>query len=237
MDEVSNAGFLQYNFLSNISVLSPQDPLNLRRFNYGNADYDTRHYFSMNYVWEVPHWKGPKVAVDGWVFSGTIFARSGLPFTVVDGIQTGNLSAFNYGGNLSGVGAFIFANYRGGAPSSCSASAVRTPCLTAAMFTPATTNFGAQRRNQFYGPHYFDTDFAVMKNFNVPHWENAKIGIGAQFFNLFNHPNFDQPVGDISSPSFGKIISTVNTPTSILGSFLGGDASPRLIQFKGNLTF
>jgi len=237
MDEVSNAGFLQYNFLSNISVLSPQDPLNLRRFNYGNADYDTRHYFSMNYVWEVPHWKGPKAAVDGWVFSGTIFARSGLPFTVVDGTQTGNLSAFNYGGNLSGVGAFIFANYRGGAPSSCSASAVKTPCLTAAMFTPATTNFGVQRRNQFYGPKYVDTDFAVMKNFNVPHWENAKIGIGAQFFNLFNHANFDQPVGDISSPSFGKIISTVNTPTSILGSFLGGDASPRLIQFKGNLTF
>ena len=237
MDEVSNAGFLQYNFLSNISVLSPQDPLNLRRFNYGSADYDTRHYFSMNYVWTVPHWKGPKAAVDGWVFSGTIFARSGLPFTVVDGNETGTLAAFNYGGNLSGLGAFIFANYRGGAPRSCSASAVKTPCLTATMFTPATTNFGAQHRNQFYGPHYFDTDFAVMKNFNVPHWESAKIGIGAQFFNLFNHANFDQPVGDISSPSFGKIISTVNTPTSILGSFLGGDASPRLIQFKGNLTF
>jgi hypothetical protein len=54
---------------------------------------------------------------------------------------------------------------------------------------------------------------------------------------LFNHPNFDQPVGDISNPNFGSIISTVNTPTSILGSFLGGDASPRLIQFKGTLTF
>jgi hypothetical protein len=46
----------------------------------------------------------------------------------------------------------------------------------------------------------------------------------------------DQPVGDVSNPNFGSIISTVNTPTSILGSFLEGDASPRLIQLKGTLT-
>jgi hypothetical protein len=237
LDEVSNAGFLTYSLLTNISVLSPQDPFNLRRYNYGNADYDTRHYFSLNYVWNTPYWRGPKVALAGWVFSGTIFARSGLPFTVVDGNQTGNLSAFNYGGNLSGAGAFVFANYLGGAPSSCSSSAVSKPCLTSAMFSPSTTGFGTQRRNQFYGPKYFDTDFTVMKNFKVPHWEAARIGVGAQFFNLFNHPNFDQPVGDVANSNFGSIISTVNTPTSILGSFLGGDASPRLIQFKGNLTF
>lgn len=237
MDEVSNAGFLQYNFLTNISVLAPQDPFNLKRYNYGNADYDTRHYFSLNYVWTVPHWKGPKAALDGWVFSGTIFARSGLPFTVVDGNQTSTLAGFNYGGNLSGSGAFVFANYLGGAPSACSSNAVKTPCLTTAMFSATASGFGNQRRNQFYGPRYFDTDFTVMKNFAVPHWEHAKFGIGAQFFNLFNHPNFDQPVGDISNPNFGTIISTVNTPTSILGSFLGGDASPRMIQFKGTLTF
>lgn len=237
LDEVSNAGFLQYDLLTNISVLSPQDPFNLRRYNYGSADYDVRHYFSLNYVWTVPHWRGPKVVSDGWVFSGTIFARSGLPFTVVDGNQTANLAAFNYGGALNGAGAFVFANYHGRAPSSCSSSAVNRPCLTPAMFSPTTSAFGIQRRNQVYGPKYFDTDFTVMKNFNIPGWEHAKFGVGAQFFNLFNHPNFDQPVGDISNPNFGTIISTVNTPTSILGSFLGGDASPRLIQFKGTLTF
>src|ERR1700756_5847305 len=237
LDEVSNAGFLTYSLLTNISVLSAQDPFNLRHYNYGNADYDTRHYFSLNYVWTTPYWRGPKVALAGWVFSGTVFARSGLPFTVVDGNQTGNLSAFNYGGNLSGTGGFVFAKFLGGAPSSCSSGAVSKPCLTTAMFSPASNGFGTQRRNQFYGPKYFDTDFTVMKNFKVPHWEAARIGVGAQFFNLFNHPNFDQPVGDVSNPNFGSIISTVNTPTSILGSFLGGDASPRLIQFKGSLTF
>jgi hypothetical protein len=76
-----------------------------------------------------------------------------------------------------------------------------------------------------------------MKTFRVPHWVATRIGVGTQFFNLFNHPNFDQPVGHISDPNCGSIVGTVNTPTSILGSFLGGDASPRLIQLKGTLTF
>jgi hypothetical protein len=56
-----------------------------------------------------------------------------------------------------------------------------------------------RRRNQFFGPGYFDTDFTVMKYTGIPHWEGAKLGIGAQFFNILNHPNFDQPVRDISN--------------------------------------
>jgi hypothetical protein len=237
LDEVSNAGFLQYTFNTNISVLSPQDPFNLHRYNYGNADYDTRHYFSANYVWQIPRFWGPRAVFGDWEVSGTIFARSGLPFTVIDGDATSTLAANNYGGALNGIGAFVFANYLGGAPSSCSSAAVTTPCLTNTMFSPAATGFGSQRRNQFYGPRYFDTDFTVMKNFQIPHWEAGKLGVGLQFFNLFNHPNFDQPVGDVANPQFGSIITTVSTPTSILGSFLGGDASPRLIQVKARLTF
>lgn len=237
LDDVSNAGFLQYNFLTNISVLSPQDPLNLRNFNYGNADYDTRHYFSLNYVFDVPKWNHLKPITNGWILSGTVFARSGLPFTVVDGDTTALLAGFNYGGTLTQQGAFVFANDLGGAPLSCSASAVNTPCFTSANFSSAATGFGQQRRNQLYGPKYVDTDLSVTKNFSLPKWETAKFGVGVQFFNILNHPNFDQPVGDISNPSFGTIVSTVNTPTSVLGAFLGGDASPRIIQVKGSFTF
>ncbi len=236
LDEVSNAGFLPYTFNTNTSVLTPQDPSNLRG-NYGNADYDVRHYFSLNYVWDIPRFWGPRAVFGDWTVSGTIFARSGLPFTVVDGNATSILASNNFGGVLNGTGAFVFANYLGGAPSSCGKSAVNSPCFTTAMFSPATDGLGVQRRNQFYGPNFFDTDFTVMKNFHIPHWESGKLGVGLQFFNLFNHPNFDQPVGDVSNPSFGSIITTVSSPTSILGSFLGGDASPRLIQVKATLTF
>jgi hypothetical protein len=82
-----------------------------------------------------------------------------------------------------------------------------------------------QGRSHFYGLKYFDADFTVMKNVRVSHWEPAKIGVGAQVFNLVNHPNFNQPIGDVSNSSFGSTISTANTPTSILGSLFEGDAS------------
>jgi hypothetical protein len=93
-------------------------------------------------------------------------------------------------------------------------------------------------RNAFRGPGYFNTDFTVVKNTAIPHWERGKLGIGFQFFNLFNHPNFNFPYSDLANSGlFGQTLSMVSPPTSILGSFLGGDASPRLIQLKAQLTF
>ena len=110
-------------------------------------------------------------------------------------------------------------------------------CSFANDFTTAT-DFGQSRRNQMFGPNYTDTDFAVMKGFGMPGWESGKLRVGAQFYNLFNHPNFGQPLNDLSAGSaLGQITSTVNTPTSILGSFLGGDASPRLIQLTAKFEF
>ncbi len=234
-DLISNGGFLQFNFATNESILNPQDPFNIRRFNHGNADYDVRHYASLNYVWTTPKVKGWVGALANWTVAGTLFTRSGYPFTVNDGNATGVLSGFNYGTN---AGNNVFANDFARGPVVCTRQALYTPCLDrTAQFTPAVNGFGNQRRNQVWGPHFFDTDLTVMRNFHLPISEGSYLGIGFQFFNILNHPNFDQPVGDISNPDFGSIINTVSVPTSILGSFLGGDASPRLIQVKGTLTF
>jgi hypothetical protein len=68
-------------------------------------------------------------------------------------------------------------------------------------------------------------------------WERLDFVVGAQFFNVFNHPNFDAPVMDTSNPRFGQIIKTVSPPTTVFGSGLGADASPRIIQLKLQLTF
>lgn len=234
MDLVSNAGFLPYNFSTNESTLNPQDPFNVRRYNWGNADYDVRHYASLNYVWTTPKLKGWVGALASWTISGTAFWRTGLPFTVTDSGATGNLNGFNLG---TTAGNNVFANDLVRGPVVCTRSALTVPCMTAAEFTPAVNGWGQQRRNQVWGPHYFDTDLTVMKNFHVPINEASNFGIGLQFFNILNHPNFDQPDGDVASSTFGTILSTVSVPTSILGSFLGGDASPRLIQVKATLSF
>jgi hypothetical protein len=246
---ISNGGFLPFNFATNESTANPQDPFNFRRFNYGNADYDVRQNASLNYVWTTPKMKGWIGWVGSWTVSGTLFWRTGLPTTVVDGNGTSTLNGFNYGVTN---GDPLFANYLGSGPVVCTRAAILpangggTPCLNPGtqftglgVPTAATTinAFGNQRSNQIWGPQYFDTDLAVMKNFHIPINETSNFSVGLQFFNILNHPNFDQPDANVSSPTFGSIINTVSVPTSILGSFLGGDASPRLIQIKGMLTF
>ncbi len=243
-DMVSNGGFEQFDINTNISVLGPQDPYNMRLYNYGNADYDVRHYASITYVWDDMFRRmfkgGPNIIFGGWTISGSIFTRSGQPFTVIDNTATQTLNAKNYNG-IPGTGPmFIFATPLQGGYTSCGSSAVDTPCLASTQFTAPNatpTGFGNQLRNQYRGPNYFDTDLAVMKAFPLGKWESARLSVGMQFFNLFNHPNFDKPVSDVSDPQFGQIINLVSPPTSILGAFVGADASGRIIQVKAQLVF
>ena len=60
---------------------------------------------------------------------------------------------------------------------------------------------------------------------------------GLQLFNILNHTN-DDPVRDMSNVAqFGQITHDLSTPTSILGSFLGANADPRLIQLTAKFNF
>jgi hypothetical protein len=256
LDEVSNGGFLAFTGQN----LSPQDPYDLRN-NYGPSDYDIRHNLNANYVWQVPIRKalgghGWAPLVDGWQVSGTVFARTGLPYTITDGLLSSNLGANNYFGAVR-PDALVSGLPMGCDPrASAFTQSTPVPCYTAsaAGASPAPscvvvtagdfpipgcqTTFGETgTRNKYRGPSYVNTDFTIFKNTTIPHWERGKLGIGFQFFNLFNHPNFGPPISDISNPLFGQTASLVSPPTSILGSFLGGDASPRLIQLKATLSF
>ncbi|PYV73704.1 MAG: hypothetical protein DMG97_10710, partial [Acidobacteria bacterium] len=104
LDEVSNGGL--FAFTGGGSVY-PQDPNNLRGA-YGPAEYDVRHSFNANYVWELPiktafRGHGPALLVNGWQISGTIFARTGFPYTVFDRAMSGNLSQNNYFSSIYAV--------------------------------------------------------------------------------------------------------------------------------------
>ena len=76
-----------------------------------------------------------------------------------------------------------------------------------------------------------------MKSTKLPHWENGVLGIGFQFFNLFNHANFGLPDNGSSDTTFGQIYYMEQAPTSILGSGLNANVSPRMIQVRVQLQF
>jgi len=242
-DDVSNGGF--NGFTAN-SQLSLQNPFN-RQANYGPADYDARHVINSNYVWEIPirralggHGWAP--LVDGWQVSGTIFWRTGFPFTITD-------SAISTAGNASGYFASVFPVPLTAVNRNCSGEqhagspgGVQAPsCFPAGSFptSGSETSFAPPGyRNVYRGPDYFDTDFSFTKKTKIPHWERGEFQLGLQFFNLFNHYNFSLPVSNIANPQFGTFQAPgVSPPTSILGSFLGGDAAVRLIQVKAQLVF
>jgi hypothetical protein len=252
LDEVSNGGFspLSYqSFLStNTSPIFQQNPNSLREM-YGSADYDVRHYFSLNYLWELPFKKltwghGPDKLLKGWQVAGTVFARTGLPFSAVDMGTTAILDSFNYGPAASGgigVGPYLPATVTGAAPGACSGpgSDVTLPCINTAAFIKSTTGFGNAGRNTLRGPHYFNSDFSIMKRINViPHWEQAELALGFQFYNVFNHSNFDNPVYNVANAAaFGTLQRTISPATTPYGVALGADASPRLVQLKVQFQF
>jgi hypothetical protein len=250
LDEVSNGGILPFSYNDNISVLAPQNPFNLKQFNYGNADYDVRQSASINGVWNTPKFANKYVnALAQWTVGGTFFAHNGYPYTVIDGGLTSTLAGENYGSIPSQplLAPSVFANKLVGGIVSCGGSAATTPCAAMlndfASVSPTgvtgvgSNTWGNQRRNQLVGPAFFDTNLTLMKNFTIPRSE-CKLALGAQFFNLFNHPNFDQPIANIAnSAQFGQIYHTLSAPTSMYGSFLGADASPRQIQLRATLNF
>ncbi len=79
----------------------------------------------------------------------------------------------------------------------------------------------------------------------IPVHEKLTMRLDAQFFNVFNHPNFALPsqvlAGVPGKPStqtgFGALTYTTSPPTGLLGVGLGGDSSPRMIAFQAKLEF
>jgi hypothetical protein len=272
LDEVSNGGLAE--FTAGSSEF-PQDPFHLRG-SYGAADYDVRHSLNANYVWQLPvktmlHGRGYDSLVKGWQISGTIFARTGFPYTVIDLAESGNLDRKNFYGTIYAVPVAPI-----GGSHSCGAGAVVPPfphpCWPPQLVTQPNgsetpnpyalfvqtgceTSFNvgsvpdlqgpcsgravsfAQGRNRFLYPSYFNTDFTVMKKTSLVGREKVVLGIGVQFFNFFNHPNFGPPDNYSSDSGFGQISTMEMPPTGILGSGLGGDVSPRMIQLKARILF
>jgi hypothetical protein len=196
----------------------PQNSFNMAAER-GRSGFDVRHRFSLSYSYELPFGKNQKGAakalLDGWQTFGVITLQTGRPFTVAllpefDNSNTG----------ISNLG--FLGNDR---PNLVGQVRLDKPTVerwfnTAAFAVPAFGNFGNSGRNIVDGDGYQNVNFSLLKN--TPIKESVTVQFRAEFFNLFNHPNFGLPDNFVGSPSFGRVLSA---------------ESPRRIQFGVKLIY
>jgi carboxypeptidase family protein len=239
LDTSSNGGILPFQAtFSQVSVLDQINPNCLRCQNYSNSDYDLRHNITGNYVYQMPFHSSNRLldaAVGGWTVSGTVYFHTGFPFSLLDTSDFLN----EVGGN-NGAGGVVLAQPITAVRQSCTSPNVA--CYTLDQFAGQGTNpppsgFGDIHRNSFRGPDWFNTDLTVRKNFRVS--EHMGLQLGANAYNVLNHPNFQNPVNQtgFGPGTFGTILQTTAPPTTPYGAFTGSLASARILQVMAKFTF
>jgi hypothetical protein len=188
-----------------------QNPFNLRAER-GPSLFDARHRFVLSYQWSLPFWKQPhnwyQQVLGNWQVNGITTAMSGTPFTIFDSrdvsVQGGAPEITGFSANRPNL-----------VPGQNPNSGPRTTnaWLNANAFSRVVPDpnspvqqFGTAGRNIALGPRYTNFDFSAFKNIRVT--ESRELQFRAEFFNIFNHPNFLLPDSDISSPTFNQIQQT-----------------------------
>jgi hypothetical protein len=150
-------------------------------------------------------------AISGWQFATIVQSQSGNPVNIVTSEITLNGVPNTLRPDVNGPIAII-----GGVDAWFDTSA----------FT-AVNEFGNLGRNVIIGPRFDNVDFSIIKHFKIGDRMSAQFR--AEFFDLFNHPNFGQPGNIVGTPAFGRI---TNTRFST-----GESGSSRQIQFALKLMF
>lgn len=203
----------------------PEDTFN-RRLEYGNADFDLRHRFVGDWVWDAPFFRSNR-ALGGWSLNGILEWQTGSPFTIFDSAVDSNFNgSFNDRATFLGTGNISTAINHKVSP----ADGYLYPIL----FGPSKSASGApvdgmMARNAVFGPGYFNTDLSISKAFQIRERLSVKVVVSA--FNVWNHPNFimGSAQGDISNTLFGQAQGTVQPNNSGTGS--------RVLQFGAHLQF
>jgi hypothetical protein len=188
--------------------------------NWGNLDWafsqiNLDHSLTASVIYNLPYGKGrafgsganglAEVLLGDWQVGLIERISSGFPVPLIDSNNASG-TTFNAGGNSN--------NYnRPDQVAGCNTHAnhskytyINSACFTA----PAAGELGDASRVPVTGPDFVNSDFSLIKQFRLP----REIGLNfrAEFFNLFNHPEYGSPVADINALGFGTVDSTVNNP-------------------------
>ena len=197
---------------------TPTDIYNFR-VDRGRSDFDRRHDLSAFAVWNVPVGRGQRWGanvprylnqlIGGWNVSTIMMYMTGEPWSVLSGrLTNGNVrfSRADIVGRLPSSGSLFFNipnvtgpqvfNFTPGTYVSSPASSPNLGCLPLAngslLCTPPPGSDGGLGRNIFSGPSFWNEDISLSKAFSLT--ERFQLQFRSDFFNAFNHPNFDNPL-------------------------------------------
>jgi hypothetical protein len=204
------------------------------RQQYGPVDFNRPQRFVINYSWDLPLGKHSGFTgklLEGWNLSGVTVVQNGAPLTLVDtrGGTAYGTSTTTIEGGYSRPQMCPGKTYAD-IPSSGSmqqrlggfwnASAFCAPPVIGS--DGIATGFGNSGVGVLPGPPQFNFDVSVLKTTKLT--ESQSLQFRAEFFNLFNHPQFNIGQGggvnsllDVSSPTSALVTST--------------SVNPRIIQF------
>jgi hypothetical protein len=214
LDEATVAGFYNEEYT---------DPFN-ERLDRGLCNSDLASQLKMTVVYNLPSVRSwgfvGRNVLGGWTTSGILTWYDGVPYSIDGDVDSALTGTENERADMVG---------NPGLGSGRSEGAKLNEWFNIAAFQNAATGtFGDSPRNFLRGPGFSDLDFSLIRSFPLhfgPLKETQKLDFRAEFFNLFNHPNFALPTDTIGSPQFGQILATATSGSA-------ASASPyRIIQF------
>ncbi len=194
----------------------------------GLSSFDRRHNFRLSAIYSIPfHGKGAAGAIlSGWQVTGLFTFLSGFPADVGSAAD----QAFN-GGDQG-----LTASGRPNVVAGCNLYAGQT---INQWFNPncfslqALGTYGNAGRDIITGPNLWNLDDSLIRDFRVK--ERFTIQFRAEFFNIFNHPSFQQPNTTIFTGTTAN--GTVGQYNGSAGQITGTTSSPRQIQFGLKVIF
>ncbi len=247
------------------NAITPGFGLNTNR---GPSDFDTRQSVSAAVTYEISAPKTNPIVraiLHGWSLQNVVQARTALPVNVFYSFYSFFVSttfADVRPDVAPGIPLYLYGQqYPGGKAFNSTPGAVAGGCSDGSQsigpFCPPPVDPNTGRplrqgtlgRNALRGFGPAQWDFAVHRDFPIR--ESLRLQFRAEMFNVLNHPNFGQPIGDLQFPLFPN--PQFGQSTQMLGRSLSGGPSgnlgggafdplyqiggPRSIQMALKLTF
>ncbi len=206
-----------------------ENPFNRSGYDRGPCYFNATQNFRANGLWSLP-FRGNRV-VEGWQVTSIVTWNTGLPLTVADGID------------LAGFGYVPAGAPRPNYVPGCTVAVRKVnQWFNPACFTlQAPGTFGNVGRNTIVGPGLSQVDFAAIKDTRIR--ESLALQFRAEFFNLFNHPQFGQPNTSLFTAGAAGACTASGAgcanpnPTAGQITTLATNTAARQIQFALKLIF